>query len=641
MDNSKIGTTYLEESAFSKIGKVVEVDGKNIIIQVDKEKNLSNLFYKGVIYRNVGIGSYLKIKKDYTYIIGKINKEFIKEKPRVNMESSKPQNSTLYDRYVEVSVIGYMTKSAFIRGIRELPFLFNEAFLMSEDEVRKIYEFTSNNNIEVGRALFEDVLVEAGVTKLFASHIGIFGNTGSGKSNTLARLFYNLFNSPKVNFNNRSKFLLLDFNGEYAHEHIITTQKQDIKLSTRNPQANKLVIRKEWLDEDFWGIILEATEKTQKPFIKRTIKLCNHLIKDDNNETLDHIINILTNNLRKILNSDSVSNKELDALSTLKKCIASFFNIENQEDYKEIFRNYNLHGTNLCRQIDDEEERTYYNNISNNRIYFGAHQRDNVEMELKFFRINLNYLKENADISYISLFEMVLALKLVDDVISNMAQFEHISPIFNRFQKRKTELSNLLEFGDGDFLNQESYMSCISLKDVNIDMRKIIPLLITKISYEEHKKRHSTSSRNTLHIIIDEAHNILSEESFRESESWKDYRLEVFEEIIKEGRKFGVFVTISSQRPSDISNTIISQLHNVFIHRLINNNDLRTMSQTISFLDKVSFDSIPILPAGACIFTGIATETPIAVQIPLLTKELQPKSDTVDLELLWENKQVE
>lgn len=635
MSNNKIDTEYLEESAFSKVGKVVEVDGRNIIIQVDKEKNLSNLFYKGVIYRNVGIGSYIKIKKDYAYIIGKIKKEFIKEKTRVNIESFKPKNSTLYDRFVEVSVIGYMKKNGFVRGVRELPFLFNDAFLMSEDEVKKIYEFTSNNSIEIGRALFEDIVVEAGVTKLFASHIGIFGNTGSGKSNTLARLFYNLFNSSKINFNDKSKFLLLDFNGEYSHEHIITNEKKNVILSTRNSQGDKLVIRKEWLDEDFWGIILEATEKTQKPFIKRTIKFCNYVEKDDNNETLDHIINILTSNLKRILNCDSVSNKELDALSILKKCIATFFNVEKQEDYIEIFRNYHLHGTNLCRQIDDEEERNYYD-ISNNKVYFGAHKKHNVQTELDLFKVKLTSLKEKADISYIHLFEMILGLKLVDDVISNMAQFEHIAPIFNRFQKRKTELSNLLEFGNGDFLNQESCMICISLKDVNIDMRKIVPLLITKIAYEEHKRKHS-ASKNTLHIIIDEAHNILSEESFRESESWKDYRLEVFEEIIKEGRKFGTFVTISSQRPSDISNTIISQLHNVFIHRLVNNNDLKTMSQTISFLDKVSFDSIPILPAGACIFTGIATETPVAVQIPQLISELQPKSETVDLEELWGN----
>ncbi|MED3183414.1 ATP-binding protein [Bacillus thuringiensis] len=625
---------YLEESSFSKIGKVVEVNGKNIIIQVDKEKNLSNLFYKGVIYRNIGIGSYLKIRKDYIYIIGKINKEFIKEKIGLNKESFKPQNSTLYDRFVEISVIGYMIKGVFKRGIRELPFLFNDAFLMSEDEVKKIYEVTSKNSIEIGRALFEDVKVEAGITRLFASHIGIFGNTGSGKSNTLARLYYNLYNTPNVNFEDKSKFLLFDFNGEYSHENTITTEKKIIKLSTRNSQGDKLIIKKDWLDEDFWGIILEATEKTQKPFIKRTLKFCDYLAKDDVNDTLDHIINLLTSNLRRILEGDGVSNKELDAFNILKRCIINFFDVENEGNYREIFRNYQLHNSNLCRQVDNEGERNMYNNF-NDRIYFGAHRKDNVQIEIDLFKVKLESLKENTDMSYINFFEMVLGLKLADDTMKNMAQFEHLSPIFNRFQKRKAELLNLLEFGDEDFLNQDASMISISLKDVNIDMRKIIPLLITKISYEEHKKKHVFSKRNTLHIIVDEAHNILSEQSFRESESWKDYRLEVFEEIIKEGRKFGVFVTISSQRPSDISNTIISQLHNVFIHRLVNNNDLKTMSQTISFLDKVSFDSIPILPAGACIFTGIATEAPVAVQIPQLILELQPKSETVDLEELW------
>ncbi|NYT28621.1 MAG: ATP-binding protein [Candidatus Thiodubiliella endoseptemdiera] len=77
------------------------------------------------------------------------------------------------------------------------------------------------------------------------------------------------------------------------------------------------------------------------------------------------------------------------------------------------------------------------------------------------------------------------------------------------------------------------------------------------------------------------------------NKEWKDYRLETFEEIIKEGRKFN-FYDYSSQRPSDISTTIISQLHNYFLHRLINNNDLLAVEKTISYLDKVSADSIRI-----------------------------------------------
>ena len=98
-------------------------------------------------------------------------------------------------------------------------------------------------------------------------------------------------------------------------------------------------------------------------------------------------------------------------------------------------------------------------------------------------------------------------------------------------------------------------------------MKKILPLLICKQIYD--KKKTERCCEKYLNIIIDEAHNILSYSSQRESDTWKDYRLETFEEIIKEGRKFGVFLTIASQRPSDISSTIISQLHNYFLHRLI------------------------------------------------------------------------
>src|SRR5690606_22645393 len=114
----------------------------------------------------------------------------------------------------------------------------------------------------------------------------------------------------------------------------------------------------------------------------------------------------------------------------------------------------------------------------------------------------------------------------------------------------------------------EANIQVVDLKNVNLEIKKVIPLLICKTNYDDQKNKRDASKDNSLNIIIDEAHNILSENSNRESESWKDYRLETFEEIIKEGRKFGVFLTIASQRPSDISPTIISQLHNYFIHRL-------------------------------------------------------------------------
>ena len=187
------------------------------------------------------------------------------------------------------------------------------------------------------------------------------------------------------------------------------------------------------------------------------------------------------------------------------------------------------------------------------------------------------------------------------------------------------------DFWDGNFF------SVINLNEANINIKKLIPLLVSFKLYSEHKKKKIDQTEQSLNIIIDEAHNILSYASQRESETWKDYRLETFEEIIKEGRKFGVFLTIASQRPSDISSTIISQLHNYFLHRLINNKDIMAIEKTVSYLDKVSFDSLPILPTGVCILAGLMAQVPVIVKVDEIEKKHEPNNKTIDLVSNWKD----
>lgn len=138
-----------------------------------------------------------------------------------------------------------------------------------------------------------------------------------------------------------------------------------------------------------------------------------------------------------------------------------------------------------------------------------------------------------------------------------------------------------------------------------------------------------------VHLIVDQAHNVLYDQSTCGSESWKDYRLEQFEEIIKEGRKSGMFVTTASQRPANILPTIVSQLHNFFIHRLVNERDLFLIDNTISTLETMSRRLIPGLSQGCCVVTGPALDLPMVTQVDCLPNAKQPDSEDVDLERLW------
>lgn len=227
------------------------------------------------------------------------------------------------------------------------------------------------------------------------------------------------------------------------------------------------------------------------------------------------------------------------------------------------------------------------------------------------------------------IFEFALRFKFLESLCSQFVNEEHIAPLLSRFDNRSKRVKHLFRICDNPPLD---WLAIYSLVDVNVEFKKIVPLIICKYFYE---KQRQDFQGHSLHIIIDEAHNVLSTASERESQTWKDYRLETFEEIIKEGRKFGTFLTISSQRPSDISETIISQLHNYFIHRLVNNEDIRAIGKAVAFIDNTSYEMISVLPQGACIFTGVASNFPVLVQVDLLPKNKQPQSTTVDLFQMW------
>ena len=101
-----------------------------------------------------------------------------------------------------------------------------------------------------------------------------------------------------------------------------------------------------------------------------------------------------------------------------------------------------------------------------------------------------------------------------------------------------------------------------------------------------------------------------------------------------------MFLTLSSQRPADISPTIMSQLHNFFIHRLVNDKDLFLLDNTISTLDSLSRGMIPNLSKGCCVVTGTSFDLPMVVQFKRLPENHQPDSDDVNLKELWSQPQI-
>lgn len=619
--------TYLDEApedAVFKIGKVISVDGRLIRVKVDRAKNTSHLVYKGELIKNVAVGGYIKIAKGFTLMIGKVDGESVEEDRQLRDKPYISEKEKI-DRTLNVKLLGFFEGATFKRGIKELPLVDNECFLLRNVEFDQVHDFLRRGDepIAIGTlALEKGQKIQVGIDGLFASHIGIFGNTGSGKSYTLAKIYRELFEKYKdeANFVRNAKFLLIDFNGEYVDpedEDIIIDgrYKNLYNLSTKITGGDCFPLAIETLNSpEFWAVFLEATEKTQRPFLGRA--LANNRFASSI-KTEDGIKALISAMIWTVTTKDD-RNIEKGIVTTfldeLRDCLSSASIGTLCDHYKEHLQ---FNGTNGTYYYQDGAQ-TIYSNLPN-------FKSDVIENRVSQLSISISQLTPIDEI------RLRIVFQYFDDIFRGFSNKDHLAPLIKRLDNRIAGLKKVVGIG---VLPAEKNITVVSLKDVNIHLRKILPLLLCKQFYDD--KKSDDNGETYLNIIVDEAHNILSEDSSRESEQWKDYRLETFEEIIKEGRKFGVFLTLASQRPADISPTIISQLHNYFLHRLINEQDIKAVERTIAYLDKVSFDYLPILPTGTCIFAGLLANVPIVIDIGKIEPEKhEPRNKTRTLVDKW------
>ncbi len=585
-----------------RVGEVIAVSGVKITLKIDDDSSKEALFFKGDKFKGVSIREYVCIQRGFRDIVCVIEGEYLDES-RIESEGLK----THYIRKVEARPIGFFEEDLFRHGIKYMPMIRDPAHLMSEVKIAHIFDRGQKGGaFVVGRMLKEEISISLPWQKLFNSHIGIFGNTGSGKSNTLAKLFTVLFDEKAEAIGQKSKFVIIDFNGEYTGAQIAgPALKQVYHLSTRVDSGDRFPLH----EAEFWNLetlslLFQATANTQRPFLNRLIQ---------GRAQFQNNIHSLSAYAKKKFREAFCAADPKPATLDLMRAVADL-----------------LGNAPLLAQL---RAVSWWGGQTNRfvlppNIFINADGTN--------YDQHLAQSVDSIDASALDHFDQLILranLQLIADLTRGYVQFDHIQPLLKRIESSLGSLRKVLVVG-GD-AEQQRLLTVVSLRRCNNETKKVLPLLLAKHYYNEHRTSIGNPPNKTVHLIVDEAHNILSQQSVREHESWKDYRLEQFEEIVKEGRKFGVFITISSQRPADVSPTIVSQLHNFLIHRLVNDRDLFLIDNTITTLDALSRGMIPNLAQGCCVVTGTAFDLPIVLQIDRLEHAKQPDSEDVDLESLW------
>jgi uncharacterized protein len=586
------------------VGEVVSVQGTKVIIELYDESNKETLFYDGKKFKGVSIREHVLIRRGFRDIVALVQGEYLDVK-------FLSEDKTAYVRRVELKPIGFYQDGQFADGIKYLPMIRDVAFLMSEDQVAKIYGEYDDDFI-LGELLKEELPISLPWADLFNTHIGIFGNTGSGKSNTLANLYTTLFKKKADQIAGKSQFVLIDFNGEYTGSQLLAGQERKVvyDLSTRDSNGVKFPLsEKEFWDSEVFGILFKATENTQKPFLKRVVSG-----REKFTDAPDSISVYTRSVVKKALTSQSPYKEYIDLLREVAR-------LSEAGDLEAKISSLSWHSNS---------EKFFLPQVANNGFLNGG-ENDAA------YHTHFSQLVDDIsvpDLSSFSELRLRINVQLLADLIRGHVQFDHIFPLLKRIDASISSLKKVITVEQAEL---NSLLTVISLRKANQEVKKIVPLLLAKHYYTQHKEKviNSSPPDKTLHLIIDEAHNILSTQSTRELETWKDYRLELFEEIIKEGRKFGFYLTLSSQRPADISPTVMSQIHNFFIHRLVNDRDLLLLENAVSTLDSLSRSMIPNLSRGCAILTGTTFELPMIVQFKKLPLESQPDSGDVNLKSLW------
>lgn len=608
-----------------KLGVIVGVEGGISQVGMYHMSNDSEFIWYGDVLTGPKVGAFLTINQNRVKIIATVSTEKIIDQQNSikSTEFDNRYSKNSINRIISLKVKGVINEGEFQVTSKYVPMIGNEVSLTTNEELKIIYGVGNTElTINIGDSILEGQPIQLSINNFFASHIGIFGNTGSGKSNTLHKLFLELFKSKYyLEIIRKSQFFIIDFNGEYTKENMFGVQechKKIFEVDTKKniPNKNKLPIKKDYLfDPDVLAILFDARPATQVPFLRKAMKSYNENI-DNGVSFAAQTIGLLKRIIKetKSVEGDSLENW----ISAAKKLGIK----------KEFFSG--LRGNFIKNEYGNLK---IISRMQKSILDSGQITSEGIK-ELKIDELKEELKKSFDQASSIQRLKYYLQFQRVYVGAWRYSNIQHINPLFNRIETAFNSLEKVIEVKE-DISDEYKPMNIISLVHANQAITRLIPMLVSKMIYDE--QRFSVAGKSiiqTKHLIIDEAHNILNDMNRNNGDDWQDYRLSVFEEIIKEGRKFGYYLTLSSQRPADISSTILSQTHNYMIHRLVNERDLRMLENTMPTLDRSSYQMIPSLGKGEVIITGSSMQVPVFVKIP---KEinLRPNSDDVVLTDLW------
>ena len=528
-----------------------------------------------------------------------------------------------------IKLIGEINGPRFIPGVLVKPSIGNVCFVATDEEVRLIISGDQNNfmkRVLIGNMpLYNNTPSYVQTNAFFSNHFAIFGNTGSGKSCGVARLFQNIFFNNTQTPRNACIFIF-DAYGEYESALSVQNSQVFFKRYSTNVRENPNTLIKLplWLlDIDDFALLLEADDPTQLPIIEKALRLVT-VFSGSDEETKICKNDIIAKAILEVLYSGGAASQIHDQIFA----ILTSFNTEDLNLETPIVQPGYTRSLRQCLIIDKEGKIGEMQLVTE---FIKKFINPDLKLELPDGTIpfTLENLREAFDFALISegilksdkLYDKANVLKVrLDSLIKGeYAQYFKM----DRYVDKNTFIKELITASNG----ARAQIININISYLDDRLAKTICKIYAKLLFDFTSKLQQRGSF-PVHLILEEAHRYVQQDS-----DSKVLGYNIFDRIAKEGRKYGVILGLISQRPSEMSETVLSQCSNFLIFKMQHPKDVSFIRQMVPFITDEIVEKMKGLQPGTCVVFGSAFKLPTIVKMEMPYP--QPMSQNVDVSRLW------
>ena len=514
---------------------------------------------------------------DFVTIVNRQNQKFIYKVEKLEDKEitfSKNENAK-FERTANVicSPIGIIENSEINFNLKAYPFLNDDVFLTDNDEFRIIFNVNTSKVIRLG-LIDNKFPADFNINKLLTFHSAILGNTGSGKSTTIRQIIKEILSHNTRNFN----LHVFDIHDEYKNEDS-KVRGVDVLKEYKIPLKS--------LELQDWINLVKPSDLVQLPILRMALQLANAI-------------------------------EEKVVCEIWLKCYLALSMYRNIQD-SPVSKRTKIIGFLVNTDIDTSAYSSQYGNFQGN-----AEGRFITSLEEKINGEDYGTLQEKIkNSSYgVSNFENLLkALNYVynlEEVQGNNNARHYSQTLETRVREIESRYARLFdnENSEGSANANCHQVTVYDVSELDDDLLLFFTSYLCKNIFNK-SKIVNLEERNVNVFLFEEAHRYIS----RNKEQSQFFEIEIFRKIAREGRKFGCFLYLSSQRPSELSSTVLSQCNNYLLHRIKNNVDLEYLSKTIPYIDSNQLKRLSYLPTGVSYAVGELFPIPIEIKINEPTKK--------------------